>query len=173
MNNIQIFDQVFDIMKESFPEAEYRDYQEQKLLLTHPRYSLLTEKNEQQNVIGFLAGWKFDEFSYVENVAVFSSIRGGGIGKKLMERFMEQATLPIVLEVELPMNEINQRRIGFYKRLGFQLCEFPYVQPPLRTGFKPLPLKIMSFPDHLSSIEFEKVRHVLYKEVYDVAVIHN
>lgn len=172
MNNMHMFEQVYELMKESFPVAEYRNYDEQKHLLTHPRYSLVTEKDDQGRVIGFLAGWKFDDFSYVENVAVSSEIRGGGIGKRLMERYMEQTKLPIILEVELPVNEINQRRVRFYKRLGFHLCDFPYVQPPLRTGIEPFPLKIMSYPASMSSSQFEQVRDTLYREVYNVTAVH-
>ena len=162
------FDQVFDLMKASFPESEYRDYKNQKKLLSDPRYHLLTEENKQGEVIAFLAGWEFETFRYVENIAVSPSIRGGGIGKRLMERFMRQSTLPIVLEVEDPQDDLQRRRVRFYERLGFCLGEFKYVQPPLRKGIPGLPLCIMSYPEKLSASQFEHVRDVLYREVYNL-----
>ncbi|MFC3746967.1 GNAT family N-acetyltransferase [Paenibacillus sp. GCM10012306] len=166
------FDQVFEIMKQSFPETEYREYLEQKKLLSDPRYRLITEENEQNEVIGFLAGWEFETFRYVENVAVSPNIRGGGIGKRLMERFMKQSDMPIILEVELPDDELKRRRIGFYKRLGFCLLDYPYVQPPLRVKQPSLPLQIMSYPVGLTLTQFEMVRKLLYKDVYGVSLAH-
>lgn len=161
------FDHVFEIMKQSFPEAEYREYSEQKKLLSHSCYRLLTEENEQNEVIGFLAGWEFESFRYVEHLAVSRNIRGGGIGKRLMERFMKQSAKPVILEVELPEDELKRRRIGFYARLGFCLGDHSYVQPPLRAvRQQTLPLQIMSYPTKLTPTQFEMVRKLLYKEVY-------
>lgn len=169
--NTERFDQVFDIMEQSFPEAEYREYSEQKKLLAEPRYCLLTEENEQNEVIGFLAGWEFESFRYVENVAVSPDIRGGGIGKTLMERYMKASDKPIILEVECPDDELKQRRIRFYERLGFNLLDYAYVQPALRTGQQPLPLQIMSYPANLTLMQFERIREILYKEVYGVSLV--
>lgn len=161
------FDHVFEIMKQSFPEAEYREYSEQKKLLTNSCYRLLTEENEQNEVIGFLAGWEFKSFRYVEHLAVSPNIRGGGIGRRLMERFMNQSDKPVILEVELPDDELKRRRIGFYKRLGFCLGDLSYIQPPLRAVRQhTLSLQIMSYPAKLSPTQFEMVRKLLYKKVY-------
>nr|WP_277376141.1 GNAT family N-acetyltransferase [Paenibacillus polymyxa] len=166
------FDQVYEIMKQSFPESEYREYSEQMKLLLDSRYRLLTEENEQNEVIGFLAGWEFEAFRYIENVAVSPEIRGGGIGKRLMERFMKQFDMPIILEVELPEDKLKHRRVQFYERLGFSLGDYSYVQPPLRAGLQTFPLQIMSYPEGLSSMQFEMVRKVLYKEVYGIQSPH-
>ncbi|MEC0128379.1 GNAT family N-acetyltransferase [Paenibacillus pabuli] len=166
------FDQVFSIMKQSFPESEYREYSKQKELLANSHYRLFTEVNEQNEVIGFLAAWEFEEFRYVENVAVSPAIRGGGIGKKMMNHFMQQSDKPIILEVELPENELKRRRIGFYERLGFHLEDYAYVQPALRVGQDALPLRIMSYPARMTSIEFEAMKKILYKEVYGLSDAH-
>lgn len=162
------FDQVFDLMKVSFPESEYREYKSQRKLLSDRRYHLLTKENKQGEVIAFLAGWEFETFRYVENIAVSPSIRGGGIGKQLMEEFMQQSTLPIILEVEDPQDDLKRRRVRFYERLGFCLGDFKYVQPPLREGVLGLPLCIMSYPEKLTESQFEFVRKVLYREVYNI-----
>lgn len=128
--------------------------------------------NEQNEVIGFLAAWEFKEFRYVENVAVSPDIRGDGIGKRMMNHFMLQSDKPIILEVELPENELKSRRIGFYERLGFHLEKYAYVQPSLRVGQDALPLRIMSYPARLTSSEFEAMKKILYKEVYGVSSTH-
>lgn len=90
------FDQIFEIMEASFPLAEFRNYEEQKKLLSNPRYHIFTEKNEQGEVIAFLCVWKFKTFRYVENIAVAPVKRGSGVGSRLMDYYINQSTLPIV-----------------------------------------------------------------------------
>lgn len=165
-----VFDQVYGIMEESFPLIEYRTYEGQQALLANASYRLLTKTNEQGEIIAFLAGWEFDEFCFVEHIAVKPSIRGGGLGKHLMLDFIEQMNKPVVLEVELPDDEMQQRRIGFYERIGFHVNSYSYVQPPLRMGQPDFPLLLMSYPSLLSEEQFQSCRDTLYAEVYQVAM---
>jgi ribosomal protein S18 acetylase RimI-like enzyme len=160
------FSEIYAIMGASFPESEFRTFAGQKALLDHPCYRLITEKDEQGHTVAFLAGWEFAQFCFVEHIAVDSAIRGGGLGKKLMNRFISQSGKPVVLEVEPPVDEWTRRRIGFYERLGFHLNSFEYVQPPLREGQADLPLQIMSYPDVLTEQAFAPFRQILYTEVY-------
>ncbi|TKH42891.1 GNAT family N-acetyltransferase [Paenibacillus terrae] len=165
MNELE-FSQVYAIMEASFPETECRIFASQKALLTHPSYRLITEKGEQGHTIAFLAGWEFTHFRFVEHIAVDQAIRGGGLGKKLMSRFISQSDKLVVLEVEPPEDEWTRRRIGFYERLGFHLNDFEYVQPPLRAGQTDLRLQIMSYPYALTEQDFAPFRQILYTEVY-------
>lgn len=162
----QCFDQIYDLMEQSFPKKEFRGYAEQKKLLSLPPYHMLIERNEQQEVIGFLAGWEFEHFRFIEHIAVSPTLRGGGVGKRLVRRFLAQSNLPVILEVEKPEDEQQRRRIGFYERLGFALEDYEYVQPSLRPGEPAVPLRIMSYPMRIAPLEFNKMKHTLYKEVY-------
>jgi len=162
------FNQVFKIMEQSFPVTEYRTYEEQLLLLSDPRYHILIETDKHGNVIGFLASWELGSFRYIENIAVSPDIRGGGIGKRLMDRFLSLSDTPVVLEVEPPENELQQRRIGFYERLGFHLEDHMYMQPPLRTGQTGMLLCIMSYQEPLTSEQFCLIQRELYQHVYRV-----
>ncbi|MDN4086117.1 GNAT family N-acetyltransferase [Paenibacillus polymyxa] len=166
MINEHDFSEIYAIMESSFPASECRTFEAQKALLKHPSYRIITEKNEQGNIVAFLAGWKFAHFRFVEHIAVDSRIRGGGLGQKLMGRFISQSNQPVVLEVEPPVDEWSRRRIGFYERLGFHLNHFEYVQPPLREGQTDLRLQIMSYPGALSEQEFTPFKEILYTEVY-------
>lgn len=166
MNGPDRFDEVYELMRLSFPEIEYREYNDQKKLLEHPAYVLLTETDDAGMTAGFLAGWLFDTFAFVEHIAVSPHIRGGGIGKRLMESFMKQAGKPVILEVEIPEDELQRRRIGFYERLGFHLNDYPYFQPPLRTGQPALPLRLMSYPEPLTVTQLDRAKAELYTEVY-------
>ncbi|MBD7970173.1 GNAT family N-acetyltransferase [Paenibacillus gallinarum] len=170
MSKIQshVFEQVYSIMEESFPLIEYRSFEGQQALLTNASYRLLTKENDLGEVIAFLGGWEFDEFCFVEHIAVKPSIRGGGQGKQLMMDFIAQTNKPVVLEVEPPDEEIKQRRIGFYERLGFHVNSYPYVQPPLREGQPDFPLLLLSYPSLLTEEQFQSYRDTLYAEVYQV-----
>lgn len=166
----ETFDQIYRIMEDSFPIIEFRSYEGQKKLLSNPYYRLLTQEDEQGEVIAFLAGWEFESFRFVEHIAVSSVIRGGGRGRQLMEQFMKESSLPVILEVEPPEDELKQRRIGFYERLGFQLGDYNYVQPSLREDQPELPLYIMSYPQRLTETELHSYKEQLYKEVYGVTI---
>ncbi|CAH0118660.1 hypothetical protein PAE9249_01152 [Paenibacillus sp. CECT 9249] len=169
MMNDKRFDQVFTIMNASFPEIERRTYAGQKKLLSDPHYRLITETDDSDDIIAFLAVWEFSSFRFVEHIAVDPAIRGGGIGGKLMTAYIRESSKPILLEVEPPATDVAERRIHFYERLGFRLNPFEYVQPPLQKGQPELPLQMMSYPQLLTEEEFALFQEILYTKVYKVA----
>lgn len=85
-----------------------------------------------------------------------------------MTEYISLSNKPVLLEVERVLGEMEQRRIGFYERLGFHLNPYDYVQPPLREGNEDLPLLIMTYPNPVDEEEFQLYREILYSEVYKV-----
>ncbi|WP_151736862.1 GNAT family N-acetyltransferase ['Paenibacillus yunnanensis' Narsing Rao et al. 2020] len=160
------FHEIYAIMEASFPEDEFRTFEGQRSLLRNPNYRLITEKDAAGVIQAFLAAWEFPLFRFVEHIAVSPRMRGGGLGRKLMERHLASSDKPVVLEVEPPMDELQKRRIGFYERLGFCLQTYEYRQPPLRPGQTGLPLQLMAYPRPVSEEEFRRIRDILYTEVY-------
>ena len=162
-----LFDQVYELMSQSFPTSEYRTYDGQLDLLSNPLYQLYGRFNEKKQMDGFIASWEFSCFRFVEHLAVNPTLRGAGIGSKLVIDYLRKdLNKTVVLEVEPPHDEMAQRRIGLYNKLGFQVNNYTYAQPALREGGAELPLLIMSYPALLSPIEFDHVKHVLYSKVY-------
>ncbi|MEC0169213.1 GNAT family N-acetyltransferase [Paenibacillus graminis] len=166
--NATAFDEIYAIMEASFPDNEFRTYSGQKGLLSLPHYRLYTERGADNRILAFLAAWEFPELRFIEHLAVNPDIRGGGIGKKLMQDYLAHSDKTVVLEVEPPVNELAARRIGFYERLGFHLNPFDYVQPPLREGQAELPLQLMTYPRPATQQEFRQFRDILYSEVYNI-----
>lgn len=160
------FEEVFELMEAAFPVTEIRTYEGQRALLAHPNYRIDIERDDQGQLLGFLASWNFSTFRFVEHIAVNGAIRGGGIGKRMLTTYMSSAGTPIVLEVEPPATSDAARRIEFYKRAGFHLNLFPYAQPPLREGQMKLPLNIMSYPSPMAENEFNPCKQILFTEVY-------
>ena len=162
------FDNVYRLMKISFPEDERRPYKDQKALLGRKEYKIHVLKNNADNdICAFAAIWDFDRFVYVEHFAVSPSCRNGGIGSRMIKKLVEKSDKPVCLEVELPTNEITARRIAFYERNGFFLNDYPYVQPPFSKDRRAVPLMIMTTGRKISSEEFENVKNTLYKNVYN------
>lgn len=162
-----LFDQLFDLLRLSFPTSERRNYS-----------GHLSEFNEDifhslcyilDGLKGFMNYWDFGEFVYVEHFAVAPELRGQGTGSALMNelrRLIGARTL--VLEAEPPSDsDIAKRRIAFYERLGFVLNEYEYIQPALMEGEQPIPLVIMSSPRKLSEGEYIRIRDKMYQRVYD------
>lgn len=76
---------------------------------------------------------------------------------------------PVVLEVEMPEDEMSRRRIGFYARQGFLLWEdHDYMQPPYRAGDAPLPMRLMAWGNLNAETDFTRVKNAIYSVVYGV-----
>ncbi len=160
------FDKVFNLMKESFPESEYRPYEKQLKLLSVEEYKIRTKYDESGNLISFVAFWDFPEFVFVEHLAVSPTCRGMGLGTKIMQELIKSYDKPIILEIEPPKNETSVKRCEFYERLGFHICNYEYYQKPLREGQNKLRLNLMSYPITLNEKTFKYIQDYLLKQTY-------
>lgn len=161
------FEQIFSLMEISFPKNEFRTFENQKKLLQNPYYNIITQENEKNDVIAFLAFWSFNTFNFIEHLAVSPLCRGKGTGTKIMNDFINKnSSKSIVLEIEPPSDEITVKRLKFYERLGFKLNNYEYYQLPLRENDSKARLNIMSYPQKLSPSEFQIIKTKIYTEVY-------
>lgn len=152
----------------SFPPEERREFRlVRELLRDDPRFTL-TVFNRAGDYVGFLTTWRFDGFTYAEHFAIEPAVRGGGIGARVLRSFLEGLASPLVLEVELPTDDLSRRRIGFYERLGFRLDSHRYFQPPYHPGDAPLEMRLMSYGAMELDRRFDGVRETLHREVYGV-----
>ena len=165
--NAAEFDTVYKIMQDSFPPDERRTYEGQKALLSKKTYRIKVLRGQEGDIEAFIAFYVFDKFVFVEHFAVSSAHRNKGLGAVILQELMAEFGYPVCLEVEPPDTDLAKRRIEFYKRNSFVLNDYPYIQPPLGEGKKPLPLKIMSSKNYLDKDEFETVKGIIYKEVYN------
>ena len=157
-------DPVLDLIEktymESFPEVERRDFSLVRNLV----------KDESRFIVyvGFITGWLFDGYTYTEHFAIDPAARNGGIGAEAMKQFLAFCGTPVVLEVEMPADEMSKRRIGFYERLGFKLDNHVYHQPPYREGGEWLEMRLMTYGNVDLEYSFEKVKNCLHRNVYGV-----
>lgn len=164
------FEKIYGLLSASLPAEEIRSFELQFKLFSKKPYHLYVKKTEQGEIIGILSAWEFEDLRFIEHLAVNESFRGGGIGGKILEEYLKMDDRQVILEVELPDNDMAKRRIGFYERHGFGLNTFQYEQLPLNKGDQPLPLYLMTYPVTLSEEEFEKKKEFLYDSVYRISV---
>lgn len=121
-----------------------------------------------ESIVGFISYWEFPGFVYVEHFAMSKAVRGRGLGGKALDLLLRKynSEKPIVLEVEMPADEVSKRRIDFYRRHGFCLRPEQYFQPPYRKGGDTLEMKIMVHALKPASFSFGTTVSTLRKEVY-------
>lgn len=156
------------IYVESFPPSERRPVGEWWRMIGDAQSPLQLQIiiDSEGKAVGFISFWRFRRFVYVEHFAIEERHRCGGTGAKAMRAFLEHTHLPVVLEVERRgANEMADRRIGFYMRVGFRPVEgFDYVQPPYAPGLPEVPLLLMSTDPE--AVEPSEIADTLFREVY-------
>ena len=162
--NERTFNTVFDKMKTAFPYEERRDYSDQKECLKN-KYFNFFEIYDGDVAVGFTALWVFENFVFIEHIAIDEDKRGGGYGSKAIELIKEKYNKPLILEAEAPVTEQQIKRIKFYNRLGFNVNSFNYTQPSYHGG-EGVPLLILSYPNKLTDEEFEEFLKETRREVY-------
>lgn len=152
-----------ELFESAFPENE------------RPSFSRIKDREEENfhflvasiddEPIGILSYWEFEEFSYIEHFAIAKDVRNRGLGKAAILDFMMQHPNQVVLEAETPVSEQAERRLEFYTDLGFTQCSQEYWQPSYREQKLQVPMLLMTRYE-LDDEEFEEVREILYKTVY-------
>ena len=167
-SDVQQYEFMEKLLVDSFPTEEYRPLKELRDHTDHTErfYNNIVFDNERP--VGFITYWDFDRFYYAEHFATAPILRNGGYGRLTLECLREQLKRPIVLEVELPVEEMAKRRIGFYQRQGFTLWEKEYSQPPYRKGDDWLPMRLMVYGSLDADKDFEEVKRTIHSQVYGI-----
>ncbi len=169
-NDKQSLISIREIYENSFPPDERRDFELVTELIDNKLFTLYGIIFEN-NTIGMLSGWSFIDFTYIEHFAIDSKFRNNGAGSFIFQKFINQTTNKIILEVDLPTDEISLKRIKFYTKFGFSICKETYIQPPYDKNKEAVPMLIMSNVDIESFEDFEYLKNTIYKNVYSVSNI--
>ena len=167
-NNLdKYFTEAWGLYETSFPLEERRPIDSQINVFKNLNYHF-DVIIEDGKFIGFLLWWDFDKLRFIEYFATVESIRNKGFGKLIIETFLKRSQKPIILEVELPDSNIRERRIEFYKRLGFHLNPHFYEIQPIHEGLSALEFLIMSFPYSISKDDVrnfvEQCHPIIFKD---------
>lgn len=175
LKKIKTYDKEYSFIEqlihESFPLAERRDDELQRYNTDHnPHftcYLISDEEGAERTLVGLVTVWNLGTFHYGEHLATSPTLRNKGYGKQIMQQLRILYPDTFIIEVERPTDETAIRRIGFYKRCGFSLCEKEYMQPSYREGGEEVPLYLMYTGTDNIDEQFEHIRDTIYREVYD------
>lgn len=161
------FEFIKDLYMESFPPEERRSVIEfQQLMDEDESFTVDLVLDDNERTIGFLTHWLLGDFVYAEHFAISPALRNGGSGRKVLDAFLAKIKYPLVLEVELPNNEISQRRINFYERAGLKVWDINYIQPSYGPGLDSIQMLLMTYGNIDLKSKFDAVKDSLYKRVY-------
>ncbi len=162
------FDPVSELYIASFPPEERRELSEIYQLISKGEifiYQMIIAKNK---IAGLCIFWTFDEFTYLEHLAVNPELRGVGIGEETISLLHKKSQV-LLLETELPVDDISKRRIKFYERNGFKLMQRQYFQPSYGKGKPEVELKLMSSIQNLYDEKLSEyilqIRNKVYRQV--------
>ncbi len=153
----------YQLYQSAFPEAERRPEPALISMASNPMLSLNTVDINQE-FSGLFNYWNLDSFFYIEHFAVVPHKRNMGIGNEILQNFSKNKT--VVLECELPFDDLAKRRILFYQKLGFQTYPFPYTQPPYSHDKQPVPMLLLTNSTDLSEHAFIKISAKIAESVY-------
>ena len=161
----KLWDQVWRLYNESFPEYERRR------ISSHSRASEDATFHtyiavDNGNLLGLLFYWNYDKKIYIEHLAVNPTMRGKSIGSNIMKEFIaENKGATIILEIDPPVDDISKRRLSFYEKLGFRDTKQTYRHPSYSKNGQPHLLRILSYPKSISEHEFEEFQKFMFEKV--------
>ncbi|MCR5039574.1 MAG: GNAT family N-acetyltransferase [Bacteroidales bacterium] len=83
---------------------------------------------EDDAFCGMVAIWDLGICRYLLYLATLEACRNKGYGAEVLKILLSESELPIIAEVEHPVDEITSRRIAFYERNGFHVeLEHPAI----------------------------------------------
>jgi len=159
------FQFAWELYNEAFPKNERRELYLQIEILNNPKYHFEIIL-EEAVFVGFILWWQFEGIRFIEHLAIHHNLRNKAYGTKIVEQFTAQNEDLILLEVEIPDNEIKKRRIAFYERLGFKLNQYYYQQLPMQTKGEFVDMLIMSYPARINSSQLSYFKENFRKECY-------
>lgn len=87
----------------------------------NPAYYFFVAKDDENNVVGYIATYIVRDEAFVENVCVAEHARRRGIGKALVERAMENCKANGASFLSLEVRRSNAAAIGLYSALDFEI----------------------------------------------------
>lgn len=148
----------------SFPEEERRELIQLKKLIDSTEEMYLNVVLFENKVAGLFVYWKLNGFYYLEHLAVQPELRNQKLGARVLDWAAQNLQGIRLLEVEPDTTEMAARRIGYYKRNGYDILTKAYVQPSYRTDEEACELWIMGNESTTNLSDFiEQIKETAYR----------
>lgn len=148
------FRNIYDI---SFPIYEQRTVEQQLDAFSDSRYHLDCYIDPVNDLLlGFIAYWRFDSYTYVEHFAIHPNERGKGLGGLILRNLIEQESGRVLLEIDPVTDNVSAARLHFYQLHGFVENQFPHTHPAYRKGYPDHSLVVLSSGETIPDIEYKR-----------------
>ncbi|MEG1793561.1 MAG: GNAT family N-acetyltransferase [Rikenellaceae bacterium] len=150
------FAEAWRIYNDNFPFVERRTIKHQEVAFEDEKchFELFTEGDKP---IGMTCYWLFDEYLYVEHLAIDKTNQGGGYGTKLLDFFLKTSPGLVILEIEPVIDDLTTRRLHFYERFGFQKNDHYHVLVPYHDSTpNDMEMVLMTYPKTINKALFDK-----------------
>jgi GNAT superfamily N-acetyltransferase len=155
---------VQELYHSAFPLEERRNWEQLlKMIGTVPEMSFQVVLAEEK-AIGFITSWIFEDWCFIEHLAIDPVNRGKKYGERIMKDFMSGSKL--LLEVEPPLSVDAIRRIGFYERLGLVCLPFDYLHPSYHDSHVSHSLVLMTNVPESAEMYFSEIICRVKEQVY-------
>lgn len=159
------WEKVWNLYTESFPITERRKLGDHKRAFKDPRFHPLSVW-EDGLLLGIVFYWEWDNYRYIEYLAVSPDLRGHGYGFQIIKHIRDSQHT-IILEIDPLENELSVRRLQFYERAGFTLTPYRFKHLPYRLDGIAIELLILSYP-----VMIKKNQHIDFLNFIDNHVRH-
>ncbi len=147
------WDKMVALYEDAFPLCERRCRADFEKVLADPRFYCMFLYDGGEMPIGFLTWWEAEEFLYMEHFATLPHLRGNGYGREALEIIKKTGRL-LLLEAEMPEDELTARRVGFYTRAGFLINSHRHFQPPYHGEETLLEMRVLTYPREFTAEEY-------------------
>lgn len=165
------YPQFLSLYDSSFPKFERRSHG--ALIETFKQKEFTQEIYvENSKLLALLSYWTFEKFVFLEYIAVDASLRGTGIGSKILGAFLAQLNgKACILEIDPPVDYISKKRLRFYEKLAFKQTPYKSVQTYLKHDSGQV-LEILSYPQVLAASEYENFARILKSVILNPEILH-
>ncbi len=158
-----LYQKAIDLYKISFPPHEQREEASQLRILQQNDYHF-DAVCDNGEFVGEILYWDIGGAFYIEHFCVLPTKRNQHYGQRILNNYQ---TTTLILEIDPPVDEISNRRKGFYERCGFVANPYPHIHPPYHCGNTGHKLVIMSSPEILKQDEYNHFNRYLQETVME------
>lgn len=152
-----------DLYQESFPLHEQRRAPSQERILADGDYCFGLVRDSAR-LVGLALFWENGRFVYIEHLCVFPDMRNQQYGQKILSLLKEKGKV-IILEIDPPLDDISERRKGFYERCGFVENPYRHIHPPYHPAHRGHELVVMTYPGSISPESYQDFRVYLENRI--------
>lgn len=111
-----------ELYEEAYPVEERTETKRLLQMIEDcPQMTFNAIMDDNDEFSGMAVIWDLGICRYLLYLAILNEKRNLGLGEAALKALKDELDLPIILEVELPSDNLKQRRIGFYMRNGFHI----------------------------------------------------